>query len=541
MLHNNLTIVTSLFDLGRDKIDAGFSRSFEHYLECFSKLLQVDLPMIIFCDTDVEAFVWKHRKSENTRIVRKTLADLRAFPFYDQIQAIRTSPAWVERSGWIPGSPQASMELYNALVMSKQFFLNDASIFNYFDTKFFMWADAGLSNTLNLVDYLTPEMCTKLTNRMHKMMYVAFPYDGTVEVHGFEKRALDRYAGTTTEYVVRGGLFGGTRSAICDMNDIYYGLLNDTLNSGLMGTEESIFTIMSYRNADKISLNMIESNGLIYKFLENLATEPVDFPENDGSVAIYALTYNLPKQFKLWVDSFRSAYPKEFHTFNKYVINNSTDPSVDAEYQRLFKENGFIEFKYDNIGINDGRYEAAVHFNKSTHEYMIFFEDDMLLHNNSNNKSGLGFNTYYESIFDKVCDIVKYEDLDFLKLTFDEFYGNNTENWGWYNVPEKLKKEYFPDGDKRTKVSYIGSFKGVPYAVGEYHYCNWPIVFTKRGNKKVFLDTVYEHKYEQTWMSMVCTMQKERNIKCGVLLASIINHNRAYHYSKEIRKENKSS
>ncbi len=539
-MHKDLTLVTALFDIGRSNIDPGFARSYEHYLNCFKDLLEVDLPMVIFCDEATENFVFKHRKRENTTVVRRTLDDLRRFPFYDRVQQIRSSESWRTRSGWIPGSPQASLELYNPLVMSKQFFLNDASIFNFFGTKYFAWIDAGITNTVNVKSYFNKTFVDKLIRQMNKMCYVAFPYDGTVEVHGFEKNAMNRYAGTKTEYVVRGGFFGGTRESIAEINDIYYSLLNDTLSEGLMGTEESLFTIISYRNPDKVNLNFIESNGLIYKFFEDVNAKAYDpVKDGDGSIAIYALTYNLPKQFEMWVNSFKAAYPEEFKRFKKYVVNNSTDPSVEAEYRRLFSENDFEEFKFDNIGINDARHEVAKHFDRSTHEYMVFFEDDMLLHHNGGQKSKLGFPTYYPKVFDICTEIIKYENLDYLKLSFDEFYGNNLENWGWYNLPEDKRQQYFPDNNKKTKVHHLGSFKAVPYAVGEYHYCNWPIMFTKQGNRKVFLEVEYASKFEQTWMSMVCTMQKEGKILAGSLLASIINHNRVYHYPKEARKENK--
>lgn len=538
-MKKDITLVTALFDIGRSNIDVGFSRSYEHYLNCFSKLLSVDLPMVIFCDSETEEFVFKHRKRENTAVIRKTLQDLRAFPFYQQVQDIRNDPNWKNRSGWIPNSPQSSLDLYNPLVMSKQFFLNDASIFNLFNTKYFAWIDAGIANTVNVQNYFSDEFCKKLERRMNKMCYVAFPYDGKVEVHGFEKNAMNRFAQTETNYVVRGGFFGGTRDSISRINEIYYHLLNDTLNAGLMGTEESIFTILSYLHPDIVNINMIESNGLVYKFFEDVKSSNYNpTVDGDGSIAIYALTYNLPQQFEMWIKSFIQAYPKQFSTFKKYVINNSTDPTVSEYYDRLFKEYGFEEFKFNNIGINDGRFEVAKHFAASTHQYMVFFEDDMLLHENSIAKSKLGFPVYYPDVFEVCTEILNNENLDFIKLSFDEFYGNNLENWGWYNLPEVTRKQLFPDGDKRTKVHHIGSHKGVPYAVGEYHYCNWPIMFTKKGNTKVFLETVYEYKYEQTWMSMVCSLQKEGKIRSGSLLASIINHNRVYHYPKEQRKEN---
>lgn len=537
-MNKNLTLVTSLFNIGRDNIDAGFSRKFDHYLECFSKLLKVDYPMVIFCDEEVEAFVWKHRSRDNTRVVRKTADDLKKFPFYDKIQNIRTNNQWINQSGWLAGSPQASLELYNPLIMSKQFFLNDASIFDFFSTKYFAWIDAGIANTVNIPDYFNEELQVKLAPHMSKMLYLAFPYDGQVEVHGFQKQAMNRYAGKETEYVVRGGFFGGTKSSISEMNALYYALLDETLSNGYMGTEESVFTLLSYRNPTKVNVRMIEGNGLVYKFFEDLKKVST-LALGNGKIAIYALTYNLPKQFKLWVDSFKKAYPKEFGSFTKYVINNSDDASVNDEYQQLFKDNDFTEFKYDNIGINDGRHVAAQHFSKSNEEFMIFFEDDMLLHENGNRKSKLGFCVYYDNVFDICTDIIRNEELDFLKLTFDEFFGDNRENWGWYNVPESKRKQLFPDGDKRTKVQYIGSHRGVPYSIGEYHYCNWPVMFTKTGNQRVFLDTEYAHKYEQTWMSLVAGLEREGKIKAGCLLGSIINHNRVHHYKKNTRKENK--
>lgn len=540
MSRKNLTLVTSLFDIGRADIDAGFSRGFDHYLECFSKLLAIDLPMVIFCDDAVEEFVWKHRNPINTRVVRKTLTDLRNFPFYNQTQTIRKNQEWINRSGWIVGSPQAALELYNPLVMSKQFFLNDASIFNPFDTKYFAWIDAGLSNTVNLPAYFGEQFVQKLTKRMNKMLYVAFPYDGNVEVHGFEKSAMNRYAHADTAYVVRGGFFGGTRDSIALINDAYYAMLQNTLNDGLMGTEESVFTLLSYNMPDKINLQMIENNGLVYKFFQDVEDEQLAPEERgDGSLAIYALTYNLPRQFKLWVESFKNRYPTQFKDCIKYVLNNSDDDTVAAEYAELFKEHNFTELKYNNIGINDGRFECAKHFNESTHEFMVFFEDDMLLHNDSNQKSKLGFCTSYNDIFDIGIDIIKNENLDYLKLSFDEFYGNNLENWGWYNLPLDQKNILFPTNDKRTAISHLGSLRGVPYAVGEFHYCNWPIIFTKSGSRKIFMETQYASKFEQTWMSMVCSKQRLGQITAGTILGSVINHNRVYHYKAGTRKENK--
>lgn len=541
-MSGNLTLVTALFDLGRGNLESGFKRSFEQYKECFAKLLKVNYPMVIYCEESLAPMIWQHRSHENTKLIFKTLDDLRKFPFYDQVQKIRQDPKWYGQSGWIPDSTQAKLELYNPLVMSKHFMLNDATHFNFFNSKYYLWVDAGLANTIGDPSaYFDKDFEQRVTPDLSKMLYVAFPYDGTVEVHGFEKNAMDRMAGQKTQYVCRGGIFGGPKHTINEINDIYYGLLNESLSRGLMGTEESIFTIIAYKHPDKVNVRMIENNGLVYKYLQDLKQVPV--MDVDEELAVYVLTYNLPQQFELWVKSFETAFPAYAKKVRKYVINNSTDKRVDKRYKELFKKHGFEEFKKDNIGINGGRQFAAEHFLNSSHGYMVFFEDDMLLQLPGAGLCKNGFSTYHEDLFDKCIDIVKSEKLDYLKLAFSEFYGDNHRNWAWHNLPTNKKSEYFPqrsDGVDvaKVKIDYTGTHKGLPYAVGEYHYCNWPILFTKKGTQTVFMEVKYAHLYEQTWMSQTMMHMRDGKLKVGSLLATTINHNRVHHYPKEQRREN---
>ena len=52
-----ITLVTGLWDIGRGDLSEGWSRSFDHYLNKFEQLLQVDCNMIIFGDSELEKFV----------------------------------------------------------------------------------------------------------------------------------------------------------------------------------------------------------------------------------------------------------------------------------------------------------------------------------------------------------------------------------------------------------------------------------------------------------------------------------------------------
>ena len=565
MEHNsNMTLVTSLFDIKRGDLPPGFSRGFDHYIETFRRLLKTELPMTIFCDEDVEKIVWEERgdKRDKTQIVRKTLDDLRAFPFYEQTNRIRQQQDWRNRAGWIVDSPQSQLELYNPLVMSKQFFLNDASIFNYFDTKYFFWLDAGIANTIgDPCEFFTEEHMEKLTRGMNKMTYLAWPYDGQVEVHGFEKQAFNQWAGAETDRCLRGGMFGGPAHAIHEINDIYYRLLEDTLNSGLMGTEESIFTLISYRHPDLVDMLQLEGNGLIITALNKIKNgQQVTKAER---LAVYYLVFNKPEQFRQSIATFKEHLPREFDNCKKYVINNTIPLNTDQvalgkhdegfDYEKVMAQFDELCEEYDceqivmgnNVGICGGRQFAAEHFLDTEHEYMIFFEDDMKFHGPNDGLDKCGFGTFYHRVLDIGMEIMQNEDLDYLKLAFSEFYGVNHNNWGYENVPvdNGTRDRLFPpnpDGSKNwnTIVHKTESHRNVPYAVGEYHYCNWPIIFNKRGTQQMFMEDKYAHLYEQTWMSQACQWIREGKLKAGSLLASIVYHERNEHYNGDRRREN---
>ena len=62
------------------------------------------------------------------------------------IYICRTSKLWVEQgeaAGWLINSPQARLEGYNPLVMSKLIMLRDAARMNPWGARYHMWMDAG--------------------------------------------------------------------------------------------------------------------------------------------------------------------------------------------------------------------------------------------------------------------------------------------------------------------------------------------------------------------------------------------------------------
>ena len=201
---SNVTIVSGLWDIGRE------DRNFEEiYLPRFEKFLQTDLPMILFLPKELHEMVWKVRDQSNTFVKHFELEDFKTnlfAPHWDKVQGIRTSEEWQNitgEHGWLHRAPQKSYEWYNPVVMSKMFMLNDARIYNNFNTEFFFWVDAGLNMTVHEAALNDVNVYKRAAEVGNPFLFLSFPYKPAGEVHGFNEDILQNYTGCKTEYVCR--------------------------------------------------------------------------------------------------------------------------------------------------------------------------------------------------------------------------------------------------------------------------------------------------------------------------------------------------
>jgi hypothetical protein len=554
---NKITFVTGLWDIGRGNLDEGWSRSFEHYLDKFKELLKVEENLIIYGDEELRVFVEANRPADKTQFILRDLSWFKNNEYFNTIQRIRTNPDWYNLAGWLKDSTQAKLEFYNPLVMSKMFLLNDAKCMDTFDSEYMFWIDAGLANTVHSGYFTHDKVFDKLPKYISKFSFVCFPYEANTEVHGFEYNKLNSIACDKIIRVARGGFFGGPKHTISDINSLYYNLLINTLNDGYMGTEESLFSILCYKHSDLINYFDIKDNGFISTFFENLKNDKVEVKSeskitkinnlNVKQTSLYVLTFNSPKQFRRLLESFKQ-YDKNFlDQPRKILLDNSTDKKTLKEYKALCAEYGFEHIRKNNLGICGGRQFIAEHFDESDSDYMFFFEDDMLFYLGEDVCKN-GFNRIENQLYTKSLEIINKEDLDFLKLNFSEFYGDNSTQWAWYNVPQTLREQYWPEKSKlpvsgldpnapKTNFNTIKSYKRLPYALGEVYYCNWPQIVSKAGSKKMFLDTKWTRPYEQTWMSHMFQLTIKKELASGVLLLTPTEHDRFDFYSATERKE----
>jgi len=160
-----------------------------------------------------------------------------------------------------------------------------------------------------------------------------------------------------------------------------------------------------------------------------------------------------------------------------------------------------------------------------------------------------GFRKYVPDLYKKVHKIMAREDFDYLKLSYTEVYMDNNIQVSWYNVPQVIRTAVWPDYDQlpvsgldphapRTKFERIEVQDELSYITGDIYYANWPMIVSKKGNKKMFIDTKWAHPFEQTWMSHMFQETLKKNLVPACLLAAPVKHNRIIYYKPEERREN---
>ena len=251
----SITLVTVLLDLGRDKLGGGFKRTFTEYINRMKAFVSYDLPKVMFLDANyMDDFKPLLDTSPSpVHVIPITKEEVKAaFKGWDALQAIRTNPDWANRQAWLAQSPQATMEYYNPLVMSKVRLARQAAELNPFHTDAFLFVDAGhlCNDPASFSKAHVPFMADNLMNKGMLVTffdYVPSSYNG--EVHGFEAAAFQKYIGDTQLplRVGRGGVFGGRPEHLAVAEELFELIKAETLAAGYLGTEENYFSILDYR------------------------------------------------------------------------------------------------------------------------------------------------------------------------------------------------------------------------------------------------------------------------------------------------------
>ncbi|WKW51019.1 WlaTC/HtrL family glycosyltransferase [Rhodomicrobium lacus] len=253
-----VTLISGLFDIGREGLKKSYKRPFSYYLDNFRRLLAVAYPMVIYGDEDLRGII-EARTHAPTLFISTDPDTLRNTDIYPAIVAARDNVRRKATTSRILDSPQATLDLYMPLVSQKIYWLRDVARLNPFGSDHFMWVDGGIAGHFKRFStrYFEGNFRSSLPAYMqNRMFFVLFPIRRDAEeLHGFEKGKFDEWAGEPLDHAVRAAVFGGDAASIERTVPLYDEILRATLAEGLMGTEENIMTIMVCRHRQLFELH----------------------------------------------------------------------------------------------------------------------------------------------------------------------------------------------------------------------------------------------------------------------------------------------
>ena len=109
--------------------------------------------------------------------------------------------------------------------------------------------------------------------------------------------------------MARATFFGGKKDEINFITKKFRDIAHKSLDEGYMGTEESIYTILTYLYKDLINIDMIAGNGLVSKFFENLQnsekeSDYVEWNGDGGFIYLETKMQQNPNIFPVFKDFF---------------------------------------------------------------------------------------------------------------------------------------------------------------------------------------------------------------------------------------------
>mgnify|MGYP001259334358 CR=1 FL=1 len=263
---DNIVLVTGLADINRT--DRNF---FDHYVTSLYKLTESDYPMTIYTEKNFDSEylekIKEIRKDKITVYNSSEYSTVFSESNIDALKEIITSEKFINQSEWIRNSALTNPK-YILLTLYKLYLLR-ISIAEEEDTpedtKYF-WVDAGMFSSYNIKNNINEYDFSKIPT--NKFFMTTYAYNTNSEIHGYNINYMTGLCRTKPNYVCRATVFGGTKKYIEAVNDKFNTLVRKSLNDGYIGTEEAIFTALSYMYPELFTIHVY--SGDINYFLNTL-------------------------------------------------------------------------------------------------------------------------------------------------------------------------------------------------------------------------------------------------------------------------------
>ena len=257
------TIVTALYDIGRKEIDG---RDMQQYYDWFAKTLQIQCPMVIYCEKSHIDFISKHRSPDlQTKIVEQELYEIPYYFLKDRMDEVLANEKFKSKIA-DPGRIECKTSLYSIIQYSKFPWVLNAAKENYFDSDYFFWLDAGASRFIpdlevSSLKFPGENFMNQVKTNPGKTLYqmYVFPYTDL----SMRNEALPHDYLYDNRSYVWGGMFGVDRIAIEKLTKLVDDVLvREMLEKNLLNNEQIAvgFLLKQHKNEFIVLQNDLRSH-----------------------------------------------------------------------------------------------------------------------------------------------------------------------------------------------------------------------------------------------------------------------------------------
>jgi protein YibB len=246
----NTTVVTAIFDIGRDKWD-NFTMSYHTYLWWMRSLLYLDTNLIVYTEEKFEQEITNIRKEvdpelKKTKIMVQPLDSIEGYTlFYDKLNNLMSSDVFKSKIQF--DVPEMTKPLYNVVMFSKVFYILDAYQKNLLDTDLYVWADAGLlrqDRPEKNVEWPNLEKINKLDHNKITL----FCHHDYVKISNPEFHSLSQ-----TRFI-QGGAFFIPKDKVNEICENFKKTVFESIENGYVGSDEKIFDLVYLKNPENYNL-----------------------------------------------------------------------------------------------------------------------------------------------------------------------------------------------------------------------------------------------------------------------------------------------
>lgn len=260
-MDNHVTVVTGLFNINREQLGDG--RKWNDYLLWFTQTLRLNVPMVVFCEKDTYDKIKNVRKNYPlTHYIIKDRNNLFYMKYKNKVSEIVKNEEYRKKIKGI-NRLEVKHPVYNLIIMNKFKFLKEAAHKNYFNSKQFLWVDAGCSRFFE--DYKLEQLQKwPNTNKLKENKLNIQIKSSLIKSNlNFDEMIYecDHYTTAT--------IYGGTKDVIDHMEKRVFEIFEKMINNNCINNEQVVMGIIFKENPSLFNgfLNTTSKHLPYFKYL----------------------------------------------------------------------------------------------------------------------------------------------------------------------------------------------------------------------------------------------------------------------------------